>query len=161
MLNVRSNISGNEKLPINLIGKAQRPRCFKGTRIELLPVKYSDQSNAWRTSRLSISGFINTSFHTFESLQCRLPTTIHKSWQKIIPLTTTPSDNLKLTAIGLFRVHNLSEILVDALHEGYDQQMDQAAIIHVSWRAVNPSPIFFGMGLDADFRRIKKTKMSQ
>lgn len=54
-------------------------------------------------------------------------TTICKSWQKIVPLTTTPSDTLKLTAIRLSHVNNLPEILVDALHEGYDQQMDQAA----------------------------------
>ena len=51
-LNVCSNISGNVKLPIHLIGKAQRPRCFKGTRMELLPVKYSGQSNAWMTSKV-------------------------------------------------------------------------------------------------------------
>ena len=51
-LNVCSNISSSIKLPIYLIGKAQRPRCFKGTRMELLPVKYSGQTNAWMTSIL-------------------------------------------------------------------------------------------------------------
>jgi hypothetical protein len=34
-LNVCSNVSGSIKLPVHLIGKASRPRCFKGTRIEL------------------------------------------------------------------------------------------------------------------------------
>ena len=67
-LNVCSNISGNVKLPIHFIGKAQRPRCFKGTRMELLPVKYSGQSNAWMTSNFSTSGFIRTLFHMFVSL---------------------------------------------------------------------------------------------
>ena len=51
-LNVCSNVSESIKLPIHLIGKVQRPRCFKGTRMELLPVKYSGQSNAWMTSKV-------------------------------------------------------------------------------------------------------------
>ena len=46
---------------------------------------------------------------------------------KIISLTTTPNDTLKLTAIRLAHVNNLPEILADALHEGYDQHMDQSA----------------------------------
>ena len=56
-LNVCSNISGSIKLPIHLIGKAQRPKCFKGTRMELLPVKYSGQMNTWMTSRLFCEWF--------------------------------------------------------------------------------------------------------
>ena len=72
-------------------------------------------------------------------------TTIRKSWQKIIPLTTSQNDTLKLTPIRLSHDNNLPEILVDALHEGYDQQMDQAATCvkescksesHFLWRGV-------------------------
>lgn len=49
-LNVCANATGTIKLPIHLIGKAQRPRCFKGIKMELLPLKYSGQTNAWMTS---------------------------------------------------------------------------------------------------------------
>ena len=57
-LNVCSNTSGSIKLPIHLIGKAQRPRCFKGTKMELLPVKYSGQTNAWMISKLFHEEFV-------------------------------------------------------------------------------------------------------
>ena len=43
-------------------------------------------------------------------------TTICKSWQKIIPITTTPSDT---PPIRMARVNNFPEILTDALHERY------------------------------------------
>ena len=39
-LNFCSNASGTIKMPIHLIGKAKRPRCFKGIDMNLLPVKY-------------------------------------------------------------------------------------------------------------------------
>lgn len=59
-LNVCSNASGSIKLPVQVIGKAKKPRCFKGTNTDLLPVKYSGQTNAWMTCDL-----FHTSFHTW------------------------------------------------------------------------------------------------
>lgn len=56
-LNVCSNATGTIKLPIHLIGKAKKPRCFKGQNMDLLPVKYSGQTNAWMTSELFHSWF--------------------------------------------------------------------------------------------------------
>ena len=49
-LNFCSNASGTIKMPIHLIGKAKRPRCFKGIDMNLLPVKYTSQTNAWMTT---------------------------------------------------------------------------------------------------------------
>ncbi len=49
-LNLCSNASGTIKLPVHLIGKAKRPQCFKNMDISLLPVKYTNQSNAWMTT---------------------------------------------------------------------------------------------------------------
>ena len=51
-LNVCSNATGTIKLPIHLIGKAKKPRCFKGTNMDLLPVKYAGQANACMTCKL-------------------------------------------------------------------------------------------------------------
>lgn len=56
-LKVCSNATGTIKLPIHLIGKAKKPRCFKGTNMDLLPVKYSGQANAWLTCELFHSWF--------------------------------------------------------------------------------------------------------
>ena len=52
-INACSNASGSFKLPLQLTGKAQRPRCFRGIRMELLPVQYSGQKNAWMTTSFS------------------------------------------------------------------------------------------------------------
>ena len=51
-LNACSNASGTIKLPLHMIGKSQRPRCFKGVNMDLLPVKYCGQKNAWMTANL-------------------------------------------------------------------------------------------------------------
>lgn len=46
-LNLCSNASGTIKLPVQLIGKAKKPRCFKGIDMKLLPVYYCNQKNSW------------------------------------------------------------------------------------------------------------------
>ena len=58
-LNVCSNASGTIKLPIHLIGKAKKPRCFKGINMELLPVVYSAQKNAWMEASIFREWFHN------------------------------------------------------------------------------------------------------
>lgn len=45
---VGSNMKGNEKLKLVVIGKSAKPRCFKG--ILTLPVEYFSNKNAWMTS---------------------------------------------------------------------------------------------------------------
>ncbi|XP_052696183.1 tigger transposable element-derived protein 4-like [Crassostrea angulata] len=47
---VWSNMSGNEKLPLLVIGKSKKPRCFKG--IKTLPTAYEANKKAWITSEL-------------------------------------------------------------------------------------------------------------
>jgi hypothetical protein len=49
-LNLCSSASGTIKLPLHLIGKAKHPRCFRQLDMKLLPVKYTNQSNAWMTA---------------------------------------------------------------------------------------------------------------
>lgn len=44
-LMVCTNASGTHKLPLLLIGKSKRPRCFKNA--HSLPITYMSQSNAW------------------------------------------------------------------------------------------------------------------
>lgn len=45
-----ANMTGTEKLPLLVIGKAQKPRCFKG--IKSLPATYKANSKAWMTASL-------------------------------------------------------------------------------------------------------------
>ena len=51
-VNLCSNASGTIKLPLHVIGKAKKPRCFKGVNMKLLPVHYSGQKNAWMDCNL-------------------------------------------------------------------------------------------------------------
>lgn len=47
---VACNMTGTEKLPLVVIGKAAKPRCFKG--IKTLPVQYESSKKAWITADL-------------------------------------------------------------------------------------------------------------
>lgn len=46
---VGANMDGSEKLPLLVIGKSAKPRCFKNAEI---PVDYKANSKAWMTSKL-------------------------------------------------------------------------------------------------------------
>lgn len=46
-INACSNASGSIKLPLLLIGKSKKPRCFAGINMSALPVVYKSQKNAW------------------------------------------------------------------------------------------------------------------
>ena len=49
---VASNQDGSDKLPLLVIGKYARPRCLRNTNMDLLPVKYKSQRNAWMDNML-------------------------------------------------------------------------------------------------------------
>ena len=53
---VSTNASGSHALPLFVIGKAQRPRCFNN--IFNLPVVYRGQKNAWMNGDLFTKWFI-------------------------------------------------------------------------------------------------------
>ena len=47
---VGSNMSGTEKLKLLVIGKAEKPRCFKN--VKTSPVDYRNNKKAWMTGEL-------------------------------------------------------------------------------------------------------------
>lgn len=47
---VAANMTGTEKVPLFVVGKAHKPRCFKN--IRTLPTEYSANSKAWMTGEL-------------------------------------------------------------------------------------------------------------
>ena len=47
-----ANMSGSDKRKLLVIGKSRKPRCFKGIRVDLLPVTYRANENAWMTALL-------------------------------------------------------------------------------------------------------------
>lgn len=54
---VCANASGTNRLPLVLIGTAKKPRCFKGTNMNALPVHYYDQKNAWMSQAIFTDWF--------------------------------------------------------------------------------------------------------
>ncbi|XP_065834220.1 jerky protein homolog-like [Oscarella lobularis] len=47
-----SNASGSMKLPILVIGKTEKPRCFRGINTDSLPTLYCGKRNAWMTREI-------------------------------------------------------------------------------------------------------------
>lgn len=45
-----ANASGSHKIPLLMIGKSAKPRCFRNANVGL-PVEYTSQSNSWMTSK--------------------------------------------------------------------------------------------------------------
>ncbi|XP_051170921.1 tigger transposable element-derived protein 6-like [Leptopilina boulardi] len=45
-----ANMTGTNKLPLLIIGKSKKPRCFKG--VKTLPVDYNSNSKAWMTRNI-------------------------------------------------------------------------------------------------------------
>lgn len=54
-----ANASGNNRLPLLLIGTAKKPRCFKGINMNALPVHYYAQKNAWMNQSIFTHWFKN------------------------------------------------------------------------------------------------------
>jgi len=59
-INACSNVLGTIKLPLLLIGKYKNPRCFKSINKDILPVKYTNQKNAWMNTAIFSDWFHNT-----------------------------------------------------------------------------------------------------
>ena len=56
-VNACANASGTIKLPLQLIGKAKRPRCFQRVNMDLLPVQYFAQKIAWMNTDIFLEWF--------------------------------------------------------------------------------------------------------
>jgi transposase-like protein len=52
-----SNVTGSIKLPLLVIGKSNRPRCFSKINMNSLPVVYKGQKNAWVNTSIFSSWF--------------------------------------------------------------------------------------------------------
>ena len=57
IVNACWNATGTMKLPLQVIGKAKHPRCFKIMNMKLLPVEYNGQANEWMTCDIFYAWF--------------------------------------------------------------------------------------------------------
>lgn len=105
-----ANMSGNEKLPLLVIGNSQRPRCFKG--VKSLPVTYRANKKAWMTGQL------------FEEWLRALDKKINQQNRKILLIVDNCSAHPK-------EIENLKAIKVEYLPPNATselQPMDQGVI---------------------------------
>lgn len=56
---VCANASGENRIPLLLIGTAKKPRCFKGINMNALPVQYYAQKSAWMSQSIFSHWFKN------------------------------------------------------------------------------------------------------
>lgn len=56
---VGANADGSDKLPLVMIGKSQKPRCFNKVNPSSIPLHYLSQRKAWMTAALFIQIFTN------------------------------------------------------------------------------------------------------
>ena len=59
-INACSNATGTIKLPLQMIGKAKNPRCFKNIARDNLPLLYENQKNSWMNTEIFLTWFHKT-----------------------------------------------------------------------------------------------------
>ena len=65
-----TNATGTHKLKLVLIGKSAKPRCFKHAKIDVLPLIYKSQRNAWMNSEIFAKWFKKYYVSAVKSHQC-------------------------------------------------------------------------------------------
>lgn len=118
-----SNADGSFALPLLIIGKSAKPRCFQN--LETLPVIYKHQSSAWMNSSIFLDWYTNLFIPSVEEMQAKT-----KKFGRVLLLL----DNAKC--------HPPKEVL-DAVNENFVieylppnvtsliQPMDQGVIVKV------------------------------
>ena len=55
-----ANATGSHRLPMLVIGKSKKPRCFKHVNMSAMPIVYTSQKSAWMDSTIFVEWFIET-----------------------------------------------------------------------------------------------------
>jgi DDE superfamily endonuclease. len=105
---VGANITGTEKLKLDLIGKSKNPRCLKNVDREKLPVVYHDQANAWMDTTI------------FESIMRRFNRQFALAGRKVLFLMDNCSCHataidLELSAVKVWSTSLLTSVMAVAL----------------------------------------------
>ncbi|XP_044595847.1 tigger transposable element-derived protein 4-like [Cotesia glomerata] len=106
-----TNMTGTDKLPLLIIGKSKKPRCFKG--VKTLPVDYESNTKAWMTKKI------------FKSWLIKLDKDMHKQKKKIILFIDNCSAHVDVPTLS-----NVKVIFLPANTTSKLQPLDQG-IIHV------------------------------
>ena len=122
-VNACANASGTIKLPLQLIGKAKRPRCFQRVNMDLLPVQYFAQKNAWMNTDIFLEWFQDS----FAPYVCKELTSLGLENKAVLVLDNCPahpdaeylvSDDGKI--IALYLPPNVTSLI---------QPMDQGVLV--------------------------------
>ncbi|XP_072145376.1 tigger transposable element-derived protein 4-like [Dermacentor andersoni] len=109
---IAANMTGTERCPLLVIGKAAKPRCFKG--IKTLPVDYESNKKAWMTNEI------------FKSWITKLDRKFASSNRKVLFLVDHCSAHVNVPALSAIRL-----AFVPANTTAVLQPMDQGTIKNV------------------------------
>ena len=131
-VNACANASGTIKFPLQLIGKAKNPKCFQRVNMDLLPVQYFAQKNAWMNTDIFLEWF-QDSFVPYVRKEL---TSLGLENKAVLVLDNSPahpdaeylvSDDGKITA--LYLPPNVTSLI---------QPMDQGVLValkrHYKWK---------------------------
>lgn len=154
---VACNMTGTEKIPLLAIGKAAKPRCFKG--IKTLPVQYDSTKKAWITGDL-FKKWLKTLDRKFEregrdiclildncSAHCGIFGLKAIKLEFFPPNTTSKLQPCDQGIIKCFKSYYRRELLLRAI-SSYDEGksfsinlLDALDILRISWKTVSSDTI--------------------
>ncbi|XP_069131722.1 tigger transposable element-derived protein 4-like [Argopecten irradians] len=154
---VCANMTGTEKLPLFIIGKSAKPRCFKN--VHTLPTEYTANRKAWMTSDI-FREWIRKADRKFANQQRRIAMVIdncpaHPQIHdlraiKLIflpPNTTSNTQPMDQGVIQNLKVHYRKRLLLRHIKAIDRQQtaeitvLDAMKLLAVSWRCVTATTI--------------------
>lgn len=106
---VGANMDGSEKLPLLMIGKSAKPRCFKS--VKSLPVQYEANKKAWMTSEL------------FENWLATLDKKLNRSNRRILLFIDNCTAHSKTPKLKCIKIINFPPNMTSVV-----QPMDQGII---------------------------------
>ena len=151
---IGSNMDGSEKLPLLMIGKAAKPRCFKSARS--LPVTYEANKKAWMTAALFEKWLLNLDKELGRKKRKILlfidNCTAHNNlpsltWIKIeyFPANMTsvvqPMDQGVIKNLKHFYRRQVVMKILGVPNKKSINVLDAAHMIHNAWNKVKPSTI--------------------
>ena len=155
---VAANMSGNDKLPLLVIGKFAKPRCFNG--VQTLPVHYEANKKAWMKSDIFTTWLLKLD-RKFQSNRRKVAMVVdncpaHPNLQAqlqaiklvFLPPNTTsllqPSDQGIIRNLKVHYRHILLQKRVMAIdkNEGFSVNvLDALRILQVAWDKVSEQTI--------------------
>ncbi|XP_065896365.1 tigger transposable element-derived protein 2-like [Dysidea avara] len=124
--NACANLTGSIKLPLLFIGKSKRPRCFKNTYMDSLPVIYRNQKNVWVNTEIFSSRF-HDQFVPYVQRELKSKSLPPKALLTLDNCSAHPEEDVLVSDDGLVIVKffplNVTSLLIQPMNQGVLESM--------------------------------------